>query len=267
MKQAVHDMTLKQTLAFLESQHEHLTIEALRGLLAPKLKTFDPFSLDQRLDVNSPAQLFNHVRALLCGTSHKYGYTIEEDGMTNWMLSPYYGLEVGEDVIPFEIPIDGLLPNPGTRCVLITIPYHEPASRPFFYQANSCPSVEAMKRYVAWKVYGILVESDMANKDPEWYEIWLGEQNQVVSRTSFISDEHAAETNILPPSDPSSETAVYNALSFVDLHFIENEMHNRATIEGFDEITIVFGGEKPNWRPYGDRNIYIEFRGFLVGKE
>lgn len=262
LKQACLNMSLRQAVNFLEKQNEHLSVETLRELLAIKLKLLHPFNLDQRMDLTTTAQLFSHVRALLAGTSHKYGYTIDEE-TSNTVLSPYYDLEIGQGIIPMEMPIDGLLPAPNTCCVSVWVGHDDKSPSLFYFSSGGRPNVEAIRRYVAWRIADFLIQSSIHCRDPEWFEIYLGEDEQIVPLTSLEDEETEESAAVI-----CWEKRVLESLSIIDLPFIENEVHQRATGGEWDTLTFIFGGEKPNWvAPFFIyQHIYIDFRGFVIGR-
>lgn len=260
LKQTILDMGLREAVDFLESQHEHLSVEGLRELLAPKLKVFDPFNLDQRMDLTTVDQLFKHVRALLAGTSYKYGYVTDEEGHVDCILSSYYDLKIGQGMIPMEVPVDGLLPIPETWCAAISVGSDDKTPAFFFFPKGGQLNVEAIRRYVAWRLCGMIVESDEKCRDPEWFEIWIVDGDQLVPRTSLKVVENGETTEGV-----SWERVVFKTLSFIDLPFIENEMHARAVGGDWSSMVFSFGGSKPNWSEYlSEHNVYIGFRGFVT---
>uniref|UniRef100_A0A6C0CGQ1 Uncharacterized protein n=1 Tax=viral metagenome TaxID=1070528 RepID=A0A6C0CGQ1_9ZZZZ len=251
LRQVTSEMSLRQTVSFVSNYSGYLDIEKVRELLATKLRVFDPHILVQRMDLTTTQQLLEHVRALLAGTSHKYGYTIGEDGR-NTTLTPYYSLEVAQGTTPIKITIDGLLPASGMNCLMVTIDDHLPIERPFFFRPGDRPDIDVIRRYIASKTNDILIDSNERLKTPEWFEIRAGEDNVVVPRKVLKVEENW-------------ETEILDALSFFGSDFIENELDCRVKDIAFDTLSISFGGNDPNWNRHGfDHSIYIDFVGYVI---
>lgn len=252
LKQTLAPLSLRQTLDFLRSRDVDFSFKVVRDVLQAKLKDFDLYALQSRLDLTTVSQLLEHVTALMKGSSHKYGYTENVDNL-DLVLQPYYALDVGrgEDrTVPFEVTIDGLLPASGTACLLVRVVCDRIAPRPFFYprmmeieeDGPGHPEPDLIRAYLAWVLQGILITAGMNKKSLEWIEV-RGEEHDLYPL----------------PQDGNWYNVLYEGLNIIDDYFVTSCLDFGMCNT---EVSVAFGGRHHvgEW----SREIGIEFRLFTM---